>query len=292
MVLKGTRKGAFLSATHKESRMRMALRRLTATTAAVTAAGFALSSCTFLGTEREDSPYGTSLVFMGAAATRVINDDLTELSSQQVPPQNLEFVNAGSPTLVQQLADGAPADIFISSDTTNMNRALDNGSVRDPRVVASNEMVLVTPQGNPGGVSGVDDLADAAFIMCDPQVPCGTISSAILEDLEISVDPVSLEHSVSDTLGKVISGDVDAGFVYVTDALAAGEDVEVLEIPNSEEHPNDIVAAPTTYSENPEQADLLASLLAGNQAAEIWDRHGFGPPQDDTDTLQGGDDHE
>ncbi|WP_018295801.1 molybdate ABC transporter substrate-binding protein [Corynebacterium lubricantis] len=251
------------------------LRRFTSVLAIAASCALVLAGCS---SEESTGASSTSdesatLTVLGAASTRVLNDDLVQKSGM-----DLEFVNAGSSTLVQQLADGAPADILITADQENMDKALDNESVTDPEVVATNSMVMVVPAGNPAGIESVEDLqGDVNLVLCDPQVPCGTVSERLIEANNLVVNPVSLEHSVSDTLGKVTSGEADAGWVYRTDAAAAGAEVEVIEIPQAEDFPNSLVVAVTTNSENPEQAQELFDVIMGDEMAGVWANYGFTP---------------
>ena len=214
------------------------------------------------------------VIVMGAASTRVLNSDLTDIADA-----DLLFVNAGSSTLVQQLADGAPGDVLLTADQATMDQAVAQGLVTDPQVVATNSMVMVVPAGNPADVGSSDDLADADVVLCDPQVPCGTVSEALIDEQDIDVTPVSLEHSVSDVLGKVVSGEADAGWVYRTDAQAAGNRVEVIDLPGAEAHPNSIVAAVTGSSTDPAAASAFVSLLRSPEAADVWRDHGFTPAE-------------
>ena len=120
-------------------------------------------------------------------------------------------------------------------------------------------------------------MAGKNVVLCDEQVPCGNVSKSIQDDLGIDIEAVSLEQSVSDVLGKVTSGEADAGWVYRTDAQAAGDDVEVIEIPKAEDHVNSLYAAVTTNSENPEAARELIELLTAKEFAETWEKYGFTP---------------
>ena len=220
------------------------------------------------------------LTVLGAASTRVVNDDLSKLAADLTPSQTLEYVNGGSSNLVQQLADGAPGDLFISADQKNMKKAVEAGNAKDPKVVATNSMVMVVPADNPAGITGVDDtLKNANVVLCDSQVPCGDISQTLMKENNIELNPVSLEQSVSDVLGKVTSGEADAGWVYRTDAAAAGEAVKVIEIPHADKHPNDLVAAVTTTSGHQAEATQLLDLLASKEMAAVWEKHGFTPVQ-------------
>ena len=232
-----------------------------------------LTACATDGTAEGDP----ELTVLGAASTRVINEDLAARATQLDPPLSVNFVNVGSPTLVQQLADGAPGDVLITADRATMDRAVAQGTVADPQVVASNSLVMVVPAGNPAGITAVTDLADTNLVLCDPQVPCGTVSATLIDELGIAITPVSLEHSVSDTLGKVTSGEADAGWVYRTDAAAAGEAVEVIEIPGADAHPTSVLAAVTTGTGHPERAQALFGLISSGEMADVWADHGFSP---------------
>ena len=161
-----------------------------------------------------------------------------------------------------------------------MKKAVEAGNAKDPKVVATNSMVMVIPADNPAGITGVDDtLKNANVVLCDSQVPCGDISQTLMKENNIELNPVSLEQSVSDVLGKVTSGEADAGWVYRTDAAAAGDAVKVIEIPHANKHPNDLVAAVTTTSGHQAEATQLLDLLASKEMAAVWEKHGFTPVQ-------------
>ncbi|AOX05765.1 molybdate ABC transporter substrate-binding protein [Corynebacterium sp. NML98-0116] len=216
----------------------------------------------------------SDLIVMGAASTRVLNEDLSEMSEN-----NLEFVNAGSSDLVQQLKEGAPGDVLITADQKNMDKAVEAGVAKDPKVVATNSMVLVVPKGNPADIKSVEDVQKDGvnLVVCDAQVPCGSVTNELVTANNLTINPVSLEHSVSDTLGKVVSGEADAGFVYRTDAAAAGDAVEVLDIPHADEKPNSLVAAVTTNTTDEAAAQNLFELLASPEMAVVWEKYGFTP---------------
>ena len=93
----------------------------------------------------------------------------------------------------------------------------------------------------------------------------------------LELHPSSLEHSVTDTLGKVTSGQADAAWVYKTDAIAAGDKVEVIEIPNSEGFVNDYPAAVLKNTTNAEAAQAILELLHGEAMRSVWENAGFLP---------------
>ena len=111
-----------------------------------------------------------------------------------------------------------------------MTIAEDAGAVDDPATFATNVLVIVTPPDNPAGIASLDDLDGSTWVRCADDVPCGRIALAVLEDAGVDAEPVSLEEDVRATLDKVISGEADAGLVYASDAVAAGDDVTAIPI--------------------------------------------------------------
>ena len=168
---------------------------------------------------------------------------------------------------------------MITADQKNMDKAVEAGVAKDPKVVATNSMVLVVPKGNPADIKSVEDVQKDGvnLVVCDAQVPCGSVTNELVTANNLTINPVSLEHSVSDTLGKVVSGEADAGFVYRTDTAAAGDAVEVLDIPHADEKPNSLVAAVTTNTTDEAAAQNLFELLASPEMAVVWEKYGFTP---------------
>lgn len=217
------------------------------------------------------------LKVLAASSTRVLNDDLANAAESLKTPSHLTISNGGSSELVSQLKEGAPADILITASKKTMDDAVANGSVKEPKVLARNTMVMVVPKGNPAGIKSVADLKeDTKLVLCDPQVPCGDTSKKIIDSEGLTLKAVSEESQVADVLGKVSSGEADAGWVYSTDAQSAGDDVEVIEIEGANKFPNDVVGAVTANSANPEAAQEVITLLA-QDFADSWRAHGFSP---------------
>lgn len=248
--------------------------------ALLAALAFALAACAppTSTTSAQDADAAT-LNVLAASSTRVINDELTQRAGQLAPPVNLSFENGGSSDVVSKLREGAPADLLLTASKKTMDKAVQDGTVATPEVLATNVMVMVVPKGNPAGIQSVEDLARSHhFVLCDPQVPCGDISSQIISDKRLDVHPSSQERQVADVLGKVASGEADAGWVYSTDAAAAGDDVEVIEIPGAEKFTNQIVGAVTAEASHPDQARAVLDILSGDFAS-TWRERGFTPAE-------------
>ncbi|MER0081034.1 molybdate ABC transporter substrate-binding protein [Corynebacterium sp. KPL2861] len=244
--------------------------------AAVAATGLALSACSPDTSTNSDSEE-TSLNLLAASSTRVINDELEKRASELDTPVDLEFQNGGSSDLVNKLSEGAPADLLLTASKKTMDKAISEGTVKDPKVLATNVMVMVVPKGNPGNIHSIEDVQNEdRFVLCDPQVPCGDISSQIIEENNLDVKPASQEQQVADVLGKVVSGEANAGWVYSTDAAAAGDDVEVIEIPDADKFANQILGAVSAEAEHPEEAQKVLDLLA-DDFDKTWEEYGFNP---------------
>jgi len=244
--------------------------------AAAAATGLALSACSPDTSTNSDSEE-TSLNLLAASSTRVINDELEKRASALDTPVDLEFQNGGSSDLVNKLSEGAPADLLVTASKKTMDKAISDGTVKDPKVLATNVMVMVVPKGNPGNIHSIEDLQNEnRFVLCDPQVPCGDISSQIIEENNLDVKPASQEQQVADVLGKVVSGEANAGWVYSTDAAAAGDDVEVIEIPDADKFANQILGAVSAEAEHPEEAQKVLDLLA-DDFDKTWEEYGFNP---------------
>lgn len=248
--------------------------------ALLAALAFALAACAppTSTTSTQDADAAT-LNVLAASSTRVINEKLTQRAGQLAPPVNLSFDNGGSSDLVSKLREGAPADLLLTASKKTMDKAVQDGTVIAPEVLATNVMVMVVPKGNPAGIRSVEDLPHSHhFVLCDPQVPCGDISSQIIDDKHLDVHPSSRERQVADVLGKVASGEADAGWVYSTDAAAAGDDVEVIDIPGAEKFTNQIVGAVTAEASHPDQARAVLDILSGDFAS-TWRERGFTPAE-------------
>ncbi|CAN5572187.1 molybdate ABC transporter substrate-binding protein [soil metagenome] len=141
---------------------------------------------------------------------------------------------AASSELVAQIAEGAPADVFASADEVTMERLVDGiGTVGRPEVFATNVLQIVVEAGNPLGISDLTDLADPAVLVvaAAPEVPIGRYTQQVLDAAGVDVVPRSFERNVSGVVGKVLLGEADAGIVYATDVIAAGDRAEGVEIP-------------------------------------------------------------
>lgn len=191
---------------------------------------------------------------------------------------------AGSSDLATQISQGAPADVFASADTRTMGRLSDAGLIKGQAAgFATNVLEIAVPPANPASVSSFPDLArqGVKVVVCASQVPCGAAAETAEKETGVTLTPVSEESSVADVLGKVASGEADAGLVYATDVKSAGGKVSGIPFPEAHKA---VVTYPIAAVGNSRQQELAAAFIAlvvSKEGQQTLQDAGFGaPPRD------------
>lgn len=221
------------------------------------------------------------LTVFAAASLKSTFTDLGAQFEKDNPGTKVTFNFAGSSDLVAQLTQGAPADVFASADTKNMTKVADAGVVAgEPVDFATNTLTIVTAPGNPKSIEEFADLAKPGnqVVVCAPQVPCGSAAEKIEKATGVALAPVSEESSVTDVLGKVTSGQADAGLVYVTDAKGAGDKVAAIPFPQSSAAVNTYPITTLKDSTNPAAAQKFVELVTGPAGRDVLSKAGFEIP--------------
>jgi len=219
------------------------------------------------------------LVVLAAASLTDVFEDLADDFEAARDGVDVEFSFGSSTDLAAQAADGAPGDVLATADEQSMQVAVDaDVTGGEPATFATNTMVLVTPPDNPAGITSVDDLDGTTWVRCADEVPCGRVARGLLESNGVTAEPASLEEDVKSTLEKVTSGEADAGFVYATDAVAAGDAVDVVEIPDAAEQPTSYVVTTLTQSEDGELAQEWVDLVTSDDGRAVLAEAGFSAP--------------
>ncbi|MGC6488210.1 MAG: molybdate ABC transporter substrate-binding protein [Planctomycetota bacterium] len=239
----------------------------------LSAATLALASCA--GDARP-----TVRVFAAASLTAPFGE-LVEAFGAAHPELRVELHCAGTPQLVMQLREGAPADVFASADRVQMDRVVAAGRAAGaPRVFAGNTLSIVTPPENRAGVASLEDLArdGVVALLCAPSVPAGRYARDALTRAGVTVTSASDEPSVRAVISKVALGVADAGVVYRTDALAAAERVQALPIaaPHNVTASYPIVA--TSAGAEAEHGQAFVAFVLGETGRRVLARHGFTAP--------------
>jgi molybdate transport system substrate-binding protein len=151
---------------------------------------------------------------------------------------------------------------------------VDDGVVAadDAIVFATNTLEIAVPPDNPAGIGSFADLAAPGLnlVVCAPQVPCGAATETVAAAARVDLTPVSEENSVTDVLGKVTSGEADAGLVYVTDIEAAGEKADAAV--------NEYPIARVSGSVQSRLAAEFSRFVTGEAGQAVLAEAGFGAP--------------
>jgi molybdate transport system substrate-binding protein len=221
---------------------------------------------------------GSLTVFAAASLTNSFNAAEVKLETAN-PGFKATYSFAGSQQLVQNVINGAPADVIATADMATMQRLVGLGLVDSPQVFAHNVLEIAVAPGNPKGISTLADLArpGMSVVLADPTVPAGKYAQQALAKAGVTVTPKSLGLSVATVLQSVASGDADAAIVYVTDVSGAGGRVTGVAIPDAD---NVVAAYPiavvkTTLNRTAAQG-FVTEVVSGTIHAELLSR-GFRP---------------
>jgi molybdate transport system substrate-binding protein len=240
----------------------------------------ALAGCGASDGGSTDEVTGTVTVFAAASLTDVFTD-LGHRLERDHPGLTVAFDFAGSSTLADRLTEGAAADVFASADTDQMDVVTNHGIVsRAPALFAANVLEIAVPPGNPGGISGLADLADPAkrIALCGPEVPCGAAAGKAFDAAGLTAAPDTLEPDVKGALAAVQRGEVDAALVYATDVHAAGDSVEGIEFPESEDTLTGYPICTLTDAPNPAGALAFVQLVTSDAGRKALTAAGFRLP--------------
>jgi molybdate transport system substrate-binding protein len=252
-------------------------------TAAVAALAVLLAGCgAGTGAEGASAPPGqrTLTVFAAASLTEVFTQ-LEPRFERANPGVDVRFNFGASSDLAQQIVNGGPADLFAAANTSTMTTVADAGLVDGGSTVfATNVLEIVTPPRNPAGIASFADLARPGLkvVVCAPQVPCGSATEKIEQVTGVTLSPVSEEPDVKSTLGKVTTGNADAGLVYATDVHAAGESVQGIGFPEAAQAVNAYPIAVIAETPDADLALAFQELVTGAEGRAALESAGFGVP--------------
>jgi molybdate transport system substrate-binding protein len=242
-----------------------------------------LAGCASAPASTETSRDSTSeaLTVFAAASLKGTFTELADVFEESHPGATISLNFAGSADLVSQVTEGAPADVVAFADESSMVKLADADLIDGtPELFAGNTLAIVVPPGNPAGIASFQDLTapGAKVVVCAAQVPCGSATRKVEKAAGVTLAPVSEESAVTDVLGKVSSGEADAGLVYVTDVAAAGDTVEGIRFPESStavnRYPIGVVAAST----RPDLAVEFVKLVTGTEGQKVLAAAGFVKP--------------
>jgi molybdate transport system substrate-binding protein len=234
----------------------------------------------------------TTLTVLAAASLTEPFQEIGARFEDENPGVTVVFNFAGSQQLAQQLAEGAPADVFASANRKYMNETVANGRVAegDTQIFATNQLVVITSLENTAEIQSLADLARAnvKLVLAAEAVPVGKYSLEFLEKAtqdagfpdtfkqDVLANVVSYEDNVKSVLTKVLLGEADAGIVYTSD-ISGDASGKVLQIPIPSqlnilaEYPIAVVSD----SSNISTAQAFVNFVASQFGRDILATYGF-----------------
>jgi len=228
-----------------------------------------------------DETVGGAVVVFAASSLTDAFAEIGEAFHAANPATAVTFNFAGSGDLVTQIGQGAPADVFVSADESNMTKLTDAGEAAgDPVVVAGNTMEIIVEAGNPKDITGLDDLNGSGLlvVLCADTVPCGKNAAMVLANAGVTLSPVSLEDKVKGVVTKVTTGEADAGIVFATDVQAAGDKALGVEIPPAVNVISKYPIVVTKEATNAAAGQAFIDFVAGAEGQAILAKYGFLAP--------------
>lgn len=226
---------------------------------------------------------GGELLVLGAASLDAAVSDYAEAFTERTGAE-VRTSFAGSDQLAAQIRQGAPADVFASADLEFPAQLHEEGLVDEPRVFASNRLVIAVPADSP--IGSLSDLAEPELklVIGDAGVPVGAYTRTVIDQLPaaerhgILANVRSEEPDVSSVMAKLMQEVADAVIVYNTDAAAAGGDPRAIPLPEDLQPEIAYAVAAVSDGDSPElAAEFIAGLIEGD-GADILRQAGFPPP--------------
>jgi molybdate transport system substrate-binding protein len=265
------------------------IRRLGLALIAVLVVGCASSPAT---TSPSALPAGIPLTVFGAASLARALDAVKTAYEAASPGRTLTISTDSSSALATQIEHGAPADVFLSADTTNPKKLVDGGFADGDAVAfAANELTIITPSDNPAGLAGPLDLAKPGIkiIAAGDEVPITKYATQLVDNLgqeagapadfaaRYAGNVVSKEDNVAAVRTKIEAGEGDAAIVYVTDA-AGSHEVTTIEVPDGANVLATYSGVVIKASSNIDAAHAFLDWLTGPDGQAILARSGFLSP--------------
>jgi len=235
----------------------------------------------------QPSPPRVTLTVAAAASLHEVVAELDSLYRAEHPDVAVRATFGASGALRQQIEHGAPIDVFISASDRHVD-ALQRAGLADPRsrrTFAGNELVLIVPQSASQTVRGFGDLASPRVrrvaLGAPASVPAGEYAEQALRSLGLAGAvgrKAVYAQNVRQVLAYVERGEVDAGLVYRTDALAGTRVRVAAAAPPASHAPIAYPLVLVTRGAHPDEARAYAAFLLGPRGREVLARRGFRVP--------------
>ena len=226
------------------------------------------------------------LTVSAAASLTNAFKDVAALYETKHPDTKVQLNFAASGSLLQQIAKGAPVDVFASADQKTMNQAQEQNLIKaeERHNFVSNALVVIVPAQSSKSPAKLNDLTGPDYgriaIGVPASVPVGRYTQGVLEKASLwkDIEPKMIgAQSVRQALDYVARSEVDAGFVYATDAAIMADKVKVA-FAAPTETPILYPIAPIAKSEHAAQAKSFVEFVQSDEAQAVLAKYGFGKP--------------
>jgi molybdate transport system substrate-binding protein len=236
-------------------------------------------------------PQGGTLTVLAASSLIDAFGELANRFEEQNPGVKVRQSFESSSTLLAQIQQGAPADVFASAAQEEMDTALQDGLVAgEPEVFVKNREVVMVPKGNPANIRWFRDVAkpDVKLVLAGKDVPAADYALQILgkankaygADFEKDVlsNVVSRESDVRASVNRVVVGDADATFGYASDYTPDIRDrVKVVPIPPDLNILATYPIATLDDAKSPELARKWVELVTSEEGQRVLRKWNFEP---------------
>jgi len=271
-------------------------------TALIAIVALALAACASSATTAPTAPQTTapstapalsgSLTIYGASSLKAALTKARAAFMTANPGVTITISTDSSSTLETQIEQGAPADVFLSADTTNPGKLVTKGlNLGDPVNFAGNLLTVIVPTANPAGIATPADLAKSGVkvIGAGDTVPITKYATMLVANLAkeagypsgfvaaYNANVVSKEDNVAAVVSKIALGEGDAAIVYVTDARTSTQ-VTAISVPTDANVPAKYAGVVVKASKNAAAAHAFLTWFAGPDGQAILASFGFLPP--------------
>ena len=238
------------------------------------------------------SASAVELTVFGAASLKGVLDKAKAAYETAYPGTTVTISTDSSSALETQIEQGAPADVFLSADTTNPKKLVDGGLADGAATTfAGNKLTVIVPTANPAGITTPADLAKPGVkvIAAGPEVPITKYATQLVGNLakeagypadfaaKYAANVASQEDNVKAVVAKIELGEGDGGIVYVTDAKASDK-VTPIDVPDTANVPATYAGVVVKASKNAAAAKTFLDWFAGPDGQAILSESGFLPP--------------
>lgn len=238
----------------------------------------------------------TTITILAAASLTEVFTELEKGFEAQYEDVDLQFIFAGTSTLMTQIKEGIDADVFVSANETSMEELIGEGFVssEDAQVFAQNQLVLMVSKASEYNIQELDDVLQEGvkIVIAEPSQPIGKYTEELLGLIEkdgrfaknykvlFYERIVSMENTVKGVCAKVEIGEADVGVVYTTDFTTVNKDsVYQIEIPSTCNKVATYELAVIKASQHQDLSTEFVAYVQGEEGKKYLLKYGFMIPK-------------